>query len=134
MPKNAWVENIKKLILSINFPINIKIETLVKLPYARKVLRYNLNFEPSDGSSMPFETDLLIYEQISDILKLRILIEAKQSSITTHDAITYSYKFAKIAILKEPSCQIKPCKSATVPPSFLFADGELDKFQLLRIS
>jgi hypothetical protein len=92
MTERDWVESVKELIHSFKLPSNIKIDTLVKLPYAREVLKYNLDFEPSDEASMPFETDLLIYEQINDILKPRIVIEAKQSSITTHDAITYSYK------------------------------------------
>jgi hypothetical protein len=92
MTEKEWVESIKKLIHSFELPPNIKVDTLVKLPYAREILGYDLNFEPSDEASMPFETDLLIYEQINDILKPRIVIEAKQSSITTHDAITYSYK------------------------------------------
>jgi hypothetical protein len=92
MTEKAWVESIKLLIQKFDLPPNIKVDTLVKLPYAREVLKYDLNFEPNDEASMPFETDLLIYEQINDILKPRIVIEAKQSSITTHDAITYSYK------------------------------------------
>jgi hypothetical protein len=92
MTEKDWVENIKELIHSFKLPLNIKVDTLIKLPYAREILEYNLNFEPSDEASMPFETDLLIYEQINDILKPRIVIEAKQQRISTHSAITYSYK------------------------------------------
>ena len=44
MTEKQWVEGIKKFLLSINLFDNIKIDTLVKLPYAKEILAYNLDF------------------------------------------------------------------------------------------
>jgi len=92
MTEKQWAETIKEFLTSLKLSKNIKIDTLTKLPYAYEILEYNLEFRPSKDNSMPFETDLLIYEQAGDVIKPRIIIEAKLSGITTHDAITYSYK------------------------------------------
>ncbi|MDR0477904.1 MAG: hypothetical protein LBH14_08235 [Desulfobulbaceae bacterium] len=92
MNEKEWVESVRDFLLSMNFSANIKIDTMKKLPYAREILQYDLNFVPSQESSMEFETDLLIYEQVDNVIKPRIIIEAKLLTITTHDAITYSYK------------------------------------------
>jgi hypothetical protein len=92
MNENQWTDSIKEFLLSVKFADNIKIETLRKLPYAQEIIEYDLNFKPIKESCMEFETDLLIYEQNSNIITPRIVIEAKLSSVTTHDAITYSYK------------------------------------------
>jgi len=92
MNEKQWVESIKDFLSSTDLPNNIKVDTLVKLPYAREILEYEPDFEPSEEASVRFETDLLVYEQTGDVIKPRIIIEAKLSSITTHDAITYSYK------------------------------------------
>jgi len=92
MAGQQWVETIKEYLQSINLSDNIKIDTLAKLPYAYEILEYNNDFKPTKDNSMPFETDMLIYEEINGVIKPRIIIEAKLESITTHDAITYSYK------------------------------------------
>jgi len=92
MTEKQWVETIKEYLQSINLSDNIKIDTLTKLPYAYEILEYNKQFKPTKDNSMPFETDMLIYEQIGEVIKPRIIIEAKLEGITTHDAITYSYK------------------------------------------
>ena len=92
MTEKQWVETIKEYLQSINLSDNIKIDTLAKLPYAYEILEYNNDFKPTKDNSMPFETDMLIYEEINGVIKPRIIIEAKLESITTHDAITYSYK------------------------------------------
>lgn len=63
-----------------------------KLPYAQEILSYNIDFKDKDEHLMAFETDLLIYEMNNGIIKPRIIIEAKIEKVTTHDAITYSYK------------------------------------------
>ena len=44
---------------------------------------------------MEFETDLVIYEEKDGKIKPGAIIEAKLGKITTHDAITYSYKAEK---------------------------------------
>ena len=92
MNEKQWAKTIKEFLSSLNLSKNIKIDTLTKLPYAYEILEYNNEFVPTKDNSMPFETDILIYEQNGDVIKPRIIIEAKLSGITTHDAITYSYK------------------------------------------
>jgi len=98
MNEIAWVESVKHRLGGADFGKNLKIVTQCKLPYAQEVIKYykvdnelrpsNINSE----NSMSFETDFMIYEEIDTIIKPRIVIEAKLSNITTHDAITYSYK------------------------------------------
>ncbi len=72
-----------------------------KLPYAYEVLSYaDHGSEDTMRSPIaketkptPYETDLLIHEQLKDqTWKPRLVIEAKINSVTTHDAITYSQK------------------------------------------
>ena len=92
MTEKQWVETIKEYLQSFVLSENIMVDTLTKLPYAYEILEYNTDFSPNKENSMPFETDMLIYEQIGNIIKPRIIIEAKLEGITTHDAITYSYK------------------------------------------
>jgi hypothetical protein len=92
MTENEWTATIKEFLSSVNFADNIKIDTLRKLPYAQEIIEYDSDFKPSKEFCMEFETDLLIYEKKDNIIKPRIVIESKLSSITTHDAITYSYK------------------------------------------
>jgi len=92
MTEKQWVENVKEYLQSINLSKNIKIDTLAKLPYAYEILEYNKEFKPTKDNNMLFETDMLIYEEINGVIKPRIIIEAKLEGITTHDAITYSYK------------------------------------------
>jgi hypothetical protein len=93
MTEKDWVENIKKLLLTAKLPKHIGIKTLVRLPYAQEIIEYDSNFKPKENEepAMSFETDLLIYEQKGDIIKPRIVVEAKLK-ISSHDAITYSYK------------------------------------------
>ena len=92
MTEKQWVENVKEYLQSINLSKNIKIDTLAKLPYAYEILEYNKEFKPTKDNNMLFETDMLIYEEINGVIKPIIIIEAKLEGITTHDAITYSYK------------------------------------------
>ena len=92
MKEEQWAESIKDFLSAANLSENIKVETLTKLPYAREILEYNLDFKPKTEHSEVFETDIFVYEQFDTIVKPRIIIEAKVASITTHDAITYSYK------------------------------------------
>jgi hypothetical protein len=92
MNEKEWTESIKEYLFSIKLPDNIKVDTLTKLPYAREIMEYKTDFKPKPEPSKVFETDLLIYEQTADFIKPRIIIEAKLSKVTTHDAIVYSYK------------------------------------------
>lgn len=63
-----------------------------KLPYAYEILSY-YGQKPKEPKSIAYETDLLVYEKLTDQeWKPRLIIEAKINSINTHDAITYSQK------------------------------------------
>ena len=92
MNEKQWAESIKEYLSSVFLSDNVKIDTLIKLPYAKEILDYKNNFEPMNESLMDFETDLLVYEKTDGLIKPRIIIEMKLSSVTTHDAIIYSYK------------------------------------------
>jgi len=92
MNENEWTETIKELLQSSELGEGIEVSTLTKLPYTMEVTSFTLDFEPETRSSLPFETDLLIYEKSAEVIVPRVVIEAKFGSITTHDAITYSYK------------------------------------------
>ncbi|HPT77197.1 MAG TPA: hypothetical protein PKV93_09070 [Fervidobacterium sp.] len=91
MEENEWTNSIKELLQVANFGDNICFDTLNKVPYAQEILSYDLNFENPKEHTMRFQTDLLVYEK-RDSIKPRIIIESKIDSISTHDAITYSYK------------------------------------------
>lgn len=91
MDENQWTSSIKKLLTKAKLGKNICCDTLVKVPYAQEILSYNLDFTEKKESTIAFETDLLIYEK-TDIIKPRVIVEAKIDTVTTHDAITYSYK------------------------------------------
>lgn len=91
MKENEWTASVKELLQGSNIGDNIYFDTLNKVPYAQEIVSYGLDFTENNQSKMEFETDLLVYEK-TDIIKPRIIIEAKVNSVTTHDAITYSYK------------------------------------------
>jgi len=63
-----------------------------RLTYAHEILKYNLD-EPIRTHSAKYETDLLFYDacENSDWIP-RVVLECKQGSVTTHDALTYSTK------------------------------------------
>ncbi len=90
MRENEWTNSIKELLQAANFAENIYFDTLKKVPYALEVLSYDLDFDKKEHA-MAFETDLLVYEK-EESIKPRIIIEAKVNNVSTHDAITYSYK------------------------------------------
>ncbi|NLM44564.1 MAG: hypothetical protein GX201_11230 [Clostridiales bacterium] len=91
MRENEWTDSIKELLQAADFDENIYFDTLNKIPYAQEILSYDLSFKKNKENTMLFETDLLVYEKDKSI-KPRIIIEAKVNNISTHDAITYSYK------------------------------------------
>lgn len=64
-----------------------------KLSYTNEILTYNDSNDPEEQNLIKYETDILIYEQLDDMLwKPRVVIETKLQKVTTHDAITYSQK------------------------------------------
>ena len=93
-PEKEWVKTFlpdASLRLSEHAP-TLRIVDGYRLPYANEIRSYK-----SDGSaesdSERYETDILVLEEeTSQRSKPRVVIEAKCSSITTHDAITYSHK------------------------------------------
>jgi len=91
MRENEWTNSIKEMLQDANLGDNICFDTLYKVPYAQEILSYDLDFKKDKEHTMAFETDLLIFEK-EESIKPRIIIESKINSITTHDAITYSYK------------------------------------------
>jgi len=92
MKENDWTRSIKDLLVDALIEEDIKVDVLKKVPYALECLKYNNAFEPIETSELKFETDLLIYEVDGGEIKPRVIVEAKVGSVTTHDAITYSYK------------------------------------------
>lgn len=92
MRENEWTTVIAELLRNSEVADeNIGFDTRARVPYARETLAYDLDFKENQESKMLFETDLLVYEKTS-VIKPRVIIEAKLDSVTTHDAITYSYK------------------------------------------
>lgn len=91
MREIEWTNSIKKLLQEANLGDNIYFDTLNKVPYAQEILSYDLDFKKDKEHTMAFETDLLVFEK-KESIKPRIIIESKINSVTTHDAITYSYK------------------------------------------
>lgn len=91
MRENEWTNSIKDLLIEAKLGDNIYFDTLNKVPYAQEIRSYDINFESIEVETNKFETDLLVYEK-SDVIKPRVIIESKINSVTTHDAITYSYK------------------------------------------
>ena len=89
-----WVENLKELLIKeLPGESNLIIETKRKLPYACEIKAYDENWKIKENKLqlIYFETDLLIYEK-TDLIKPRVVLEAKLKDATTHDTITYSQK------------------------------------------
>jgi len=91
MRENEWTNSILELLQVANLGANIYFSTLNKVPYAQEILSYDLDFKKDREHTSAFETDLLIYEK-EESIKPRIIIESKINNVSTHDAITYSYK------------------------------------------
>ena len=94
MKEKEWVNSIVGKIQDVinQQSPNIFVEAGKRLPYAYEVLSY-ANQEPQNAKPTNYETDLLIYEQLTNQdWKPRLIIEAKKNSVSTHDAIAYSQK------------------------------------------
>lgn len=92
MRENEWTNTIKNLLNDAGLEDNIYFDTLNKVPYAREIQSYDSEFKIGEEHTMPFQTDLLVFEKEDSVIKPRIIIESKVNRISTHDAITYSYK------------------------------------------
>ena len=92
MRENQWTDTIKTLINESGLGNELFADTLVKMPYSNEIISYNVEFQDAELRTNGFETDLLIFEKKDEHIKPRVIIESKINSVTTHDAITYSYK------------------------------------------
>ena len=95
MTENEWT---KKICDKLNKDLSTKslnADTLVKIPYSQEITEYSYEWKPECFEPTRFETDLIIFEKTKNAIKPRVIIESKLGHITTHDAITYSYKAEK---------------------------------------
>jgi hypothetical protein len=95
MTEAEWVEQIAFRLRSsaLHDEPGIDVRTRFRLPYRYEATDYR-NGEAATKHS-EFETDLVVGETSApDIWTPRVVIEAKLGGVTTHDAITYSYKAA----------------------------------------
>ena len=94
MDEKEWVRQITERLIGDLTDLDLRVEQGKKLPYAHEIVHYSASGRPSPRV-IAYETDILISERVSaDIIKPRIIIEAKIRRVTTHDAITYSEKAA----------------------------------------
>ena len=91
MNEKEWTDSIKALLQEADLGKDIYFKTLNRVAYAKEIVSYDLHFEANEKRVSEFETDIIVYEK-TDIIKLRVIIESKINSVTTHDAITYSHK------------------------------------------
>ena len=94
MNENEWVTLVVRLIndqLPFHSPEVEAVQGL-KLPYSNEIRSYNAS-SPVSSERPDFETDITIREMFEDDEWIpRVVIEAKLSRVSTHDAITYSEK------------------------------------------
>ena len=95
MNENEWTKTICDKLQDSLPEKKLYAETLQKVPYLQEIDWYTDEWEPEYRVPAKFETDLLIYEKENDKIVPRVIVEAKLKSITTHDAIAYSYKAEK---------------------------------------
>ncbi len=97
MKENDWTEKICQKLNPFLKKHSLEANTLQKIPYAQEINCYkeDWNLDPEDMTTTAFETDLVIYERNDEKIIPRVIIEAKIGNVTTHDAITYSYKAEK---------------------------------------
>lgn len=94
MNEAEWVEQMAKRIAvnAIGRTPRLKAEPALRLPYGNEIIAYA---DAPRAHAIKFQTDLTITETDSDgSWRPRVVIEAKLSTVTTHDAITYSQKAA----------------------------------------
>jgi len=92
MKENDWTNIICDILKEQNLGKNIFVETFRKIPYAFEVNSFTSDWNIDKYDATLFETDMIIYEKVSDRIVPRVIIESKVDSVTTHDAITYSHK------------------------------------------
>jgi hypothetical protein len=95
MTENEWTNSISNRLKAFCKAESLNADTLRKIPYSQEIIKYSDDWEPEYYPPTRFETDLVIYEKTEGMIVPRVIIEAKLGGITTHDAITYSYKADK---------------------------------------
>jgi hypothetical protein len=98
MTESQWVDLIAKTLHTQRLHDDgksLQIKTGLKLAYAYEIATYRSTPEGTRANAKKlssFETDLAIVEVLDGGWKPRVVLEAKLSRVTTHDAITYSNK------------------------------------------
>ncbi|WP_162917259.1 hypothetical protein [Dongia deserti] len=102
--EREWVETIRSELEKAIRDQRLAIETQRRLSYASNVVTYRGSLEspnlddPTPPANHGYHTDLLISERVvageSPEWAPRVVVEFKFSSVTTHDALTYSAKAA----------------------------------------
>ena len=95
MTENEWTDKVCKKLRLFLKPHDLYADTLQRIPYSQEITGYTGDWEPVYMEPTRFETDLVIYEKNDGTIIPRVIIEAKLTKISTHDAITYSYKAEK---------------------------------------
>ncbi len=99
MTENEWTKSICYKLKEFLISRNLNADTFQKITYSQEIIEYTKEWEPQYYKPDKFETDLIIYETFSNMIKPRVIIEVKFGNVTTHDVITYSYKAEKHKII-----------------------------------
>ena len=90
MNEREWVGQVEELLRKHLHLMRIRVVTGLRIAYGSEITAYR---EVPDVTPRDYQTDLAIVEDIEDGSWVpRVIVEAKISNITTHDAITYSRK------------------------------------------
>ena len=95
MRETEWVELVAKTVkpeLTV-LGQSLDVQAQVKIAYGYEIRAYRNEQEP-DTEAIEFATDFIVVEDTDGGWKPRVVVEAKVSGDTTHDAITYSQKAA----------------------------------------
>ena len=95
MTENEWTKKICDKLKPLLKKSGLYADTLQKMPYSQEIVGYSEDWKPNYMEPTRFETDLVIYEKAEGKIIPRVIVEAKLGSVSTHDAITYSYKAEK---------------------------------------
>ena len=90
MTEGQWVKKLAKKMTTLGLGRQLEIRVGEKLPYGHEITSSG---DKHAVNVITYETDLLIVEKLDDSRWIpRVVLEAKLTKITTHDAITYSQK------------------------------------------
>lgn len=95
MTENEWTQSICDKLQDFLSKKSLYADTLKKIPYSQEIMHYTEDWKPEYPDPTRFETDLVIYEKKDGMNIPRVIVEAKLGKVSTHDAITYSYKAEK---------------------------------------